>query len=140
MSIVIDSLHWLYSLYPLRGLNQTLHLDALQTIIPREAYGYRCQDCVDDHYPLGRLRYFGGLLYMHSDGKALEPHDTWWLYGPGQVLLWLADSQHCYRRCDLGHAHAHCLGIAHFQGAKDRSLDNFCSGLFVSIDTRDQTF
>lgn len=139
MGILIDPLHWLYPLHTLRRLDQTLYFDALQTIVPREAYRYRCQDCLDDYYPLGRLRYSGGLLHLHSDGEALESHDPWWLYGPGQVLLWLADSQHCYRRCDLGYAHAHCLGVANFEGAKERSLVNFCSGLFVSIDGREQT-
>lgn len=139
INIRIDPLHWLYPLHSLHRLNQALDTDALQTIVPREAYGHRRQVCVDDYYPLGRLRYSGGLLLMHSDGEALGSHDTWWLHGLGQVLLWLTDSQHRYRRRDLDYAHAHCLGVAHFQSAKDRSLDNLCSRLFVSIDTREQT-
>jgi hypothetical protein len=67
MSIVIDSLHWLYSLYPLRGLNQTLHLDALQTIVPRETHGYRRLGCVDGDHSLGRLWHPGRLLHLYSN-------------------------------------------------------------------------
>jgi hypothetical protein len=43
MDILLDPLHWLYSLHSLCRFDQTLNLDALQTIVPSQAYGYRRQ-------------------------------------------------------------------------------------------------
>lgn len=76
----------------LHHLRETLHASPLQTYLLARPHGRISKRSSRRCLPLGLWGLLGRRVYMHSVPEDVGSHCSRWMYKPGSVLLWAANT------------------------------------------------